>query len=131
MRIISFAETTPALLAGEKTVTRRDWTRAYAKGFKAGDLVQAWNKSPRSGSARKKARCVAVIRIVSITRERYSDAPIGDWEAEGFDYLSRHNITISGAQPAHIWRSWATCDVSCWVVRFQVVEYREKEKANV
>lgn len=41
MRIISFAWTSPALLAGAKTVTRRDWDDSYARRFSAGELVAA------------------------------------------------------------------------------------------
>jgi len=46
MRIVSFAWTTEALLAGLKTVTRRFWKDSHARRFHKGDLVQAWNKSP-------------------------------------------------------------------------------------
>ena len=47
MLIISFAKTTPALLAGIKTVTRRFWTAGHAAKFRKGMKVQAWDKSPR------------------------------------------------------------------------------------
>ena len=49
MRIISFAWTTPALLAGAKTVTRRDWKGRHGMAFHEGDFVQAWDRSPRVG----------------------------------------------------------------------------------
>ena len=62
--IISFAWTTPALLAGKKTVTRREWSDAHAAKFKPGDLVDAWDKLPRCKDSKK----VAVIRIISIAR---------------------------------------------------------------
>lgn len=39
MKIISFAETTPALLADAKTVTRREWAEKHARSFKAGERV--------------------------------------------------------------------------------------------
>ncbi len=61
--IISFAWTTAALLEGRKTVTRREWTDKHAAKFKPGDLVDAWDKSPRF-----KGKKVAVIRIVAIVR---------------------------------------------------------------
>lgn len=83
MKIISFAWTTPALLAGRKTVTRRDWQLGYASGFHAGDLVAAYNRSPRHGG-----RQVATIRL---TRAPYlestKEAPPEDYEAEGLAYL--------------------------------------------
>jgi len=49
MKIISFAWTTQALLKGKKTVTRRDWNDKYAKSFHKDDIVQAYDKNPRSG----------------------------------------------------------------------------------
>jgi uncharacterized protein YqfB (UPF0267 family) len=64
VKIISFAWTTPQLLAGKKTVTRRDWSDKYARQFRAGDLVQVYDKSPRAGGKR-----VAVIEIKSIKLE--------------------------------------------------------------
>ena len=64
MQIISFALTTDALLACQKTVTRRDWPDKYAAQFQVGNLVQAYDKSPRNGG-----RCVAIIRIEAKHRE--------------------------------------------------------------
>jgi hypothetical protein len=58
MKIISFAWTTKALLAGAKTVTRRDWTKEYAERFEKDEVIQAYNKSPRFGGKR-----VALIRL--------------------------------------------------------------------
>lgn len=66
--IISFAWTTQALLAGRKTVTRREWTDGHAAKFKPGDLVDAWDKLPRCKGSKK----VAVIRIISIKRSLLS-----------------------------------------------------------
>ena len=45
MRIISFAWTTEALIQGKKTQTRRFWKDRYAKSFKKGDLIQAYDKN--------------------------------------------------------------------------------------
>lgn len=59
MHIISFAWTTKALLDGTKTVTRRCWSDNYAKRFRKGDIVQAYDKSPRVGGKR-----VALIRLL-------------------------------------------------------------------
>lgn len=63
MKIISFAWTTQALIDGKKTVTRRDWNDKYAKTFKKGDWVQAYDKNPRSGGKR--------IGIIEITETPY------------------------------------------------------------
>ena len=61
--IISFAWTTAALLDGRKTVTRREWSDAHAAKFKPGDLVDAYDRSPRF-----KGKKVGVIRIINIKR---------------------------------------------------------------
>lgn len=49
MMIISFAMTVNAFLSGSKTVTRRFWKDKYAAKFHAGDIVDAYSKSPRNG----------------------------------------------------------------------------------
>lgn len=75
MRIISFAWTTEALLAGKKTVTRRWWKKCP---LKPGDLVQAYNKSPRFGGKR-----VAIIKIVSVREEPLFDITYDELNKEG------------------------------------------------
>lgn len=116
--IISFAWTTPALLAGAKTVTRRNWKSAHAAKFKAGDLVDAWDRSPRFGG-----RKVADIRL---TRDPYlestADAPDSDYAAEGFDYLERHQQTLDGAPASAVWRDWKEDPRHLYVVRFEPAE---------
>ena len=76
MKIISFAWTTPALLAGRKTVTRREWAHSHAKGFQNAQLVQAYDKAPFLGGKR-----VAIIRLTQAPRlEPISEAPDSDHE---------------------------------------------------
>ena len=67
MQIISFAMTTAALLAGQKTVTRRDWPEKYAQQFKPGNLVQGYDRSARNGG-----KCIAIIRLENLRREPLS-----------------------------------------------------------
>lgn len=69
MKIISFAKTTAALLAGHKSVTRRYWNPRHALSFKPGEIVQAWDKSPRFGG-----KMVAEIKIVAVYKEMMKDA---------------------------------------------------------
>ena len=75
MRIISFAWTTQALLQGHKTVTRRMWTKQLVN---PGDLVQAYNRSPRF-----KGKPVAVIKILSIYTEPLSKVTDEEERKEG------------------------------------------------
>lgn len=118
MKLISFGWTTPALLAGEKTCTRRDWTPGHAARFKAGELVAAWNALPRVVS--KQPRQVATVRIESV---RWSNEyPDEDFEKEGFKYLDGLGITINGVRPTALWRAWRRQKPYFFVVRFQLVE---------
>jgi len=117
MRIISFAYTTPALLARRKTVTRREWKGTYARSFHAGDLVAAYDKSPRSGGHQ-----VATIRL---TCEPYpectADIPPYDYENEGFQYMEEVGLLVQGIHPRIFWRSWKSAKLVLWVVRFRIV----------
>lgn len=119
MKIISFGKTTPALLAGRKTVTRREWNPKHAASFSAGELVQAWNQSPRVKGSRR----VGTIRL---TEKPYRAStlliPPDDWEAEGFGYMTLHRIEIDGGTPLALWEAWHERSVMLWVVRFELVE---------
>ena len=82
--ILSFAWTVSPLLAGCKTVTRRDWSPGYVRQWQRawdeGRLVHdAYDKSPRSGGHK--------IGEISLTcrpyLERLGDMPEADVGAEG------------------------------------------------
>lgn len=119
MRSISFAWTTPALVAGEKTVTRRDWKDRYAESFRAGELLAAWDKQPRFKGARK----VAVIRLVGKPRKQTTALlPPTDWEKEGFEFLTGIGATLGGRTPRQVWDDWLANPRELWVVRFELVE---------
>lgn len=124
--IISFGWTTPALLAGAKTVTRRQWTPKHAAHFKAGMLVDAWNTSPRNvkGYPRK----VAVIRLTETPGLEFTkDAAISDFKEEGFAYLQANGLKVDGLTPLQLWERWHIPEfhTALYVVRFEVVEYME------
>jgi len=120
MMIIAFDKTTPALLAGRKTVTRREWAPKHAASFHAGELVQAWNHSPRVNGAKR----VGTIRLTAApSRERSDIILASDYEAEGFAYLDEQEMTLSdGVYPRELWDDWFTDPVMLWVVRFELVE---------
>jgi len=75
MRIISFAWTTNALLSGRKSVTRRTWKDCR---IQPGELVQAYDKSPRF-----RGHPVAIIRVLSVSRERLDCIDNTDEKLEG------------------------------------------------
>jgi uncharacterized protein YqfB (UPF0267 family) len=112
-RIIAFAHTTPALLAGRKTVTRRAWNDDYAGKFRAGDLVQAYNRSPRFGGQR-----VAYIRLTADPYwERLADMPEADLAAEGGLWATREEFIAAMGGP----------EQTVWVIRFEVVHIEPKD----
>ncbi len=126
--IISFAWTTPALLAGAKTMTRREWSAAHAAKFRAGQLVDAWDHVPRVKGARK----VGTIRITRDPwQQRTGLMTEDDFRREGIAWLVQHGIKPhevhgEGAWPAHDWRqwwdSWRRADKLVYVVEFERVE---------
>lgn len=124
MRIINFAWTTPALLAGVKTVTRRGWSAHYARQFKPGELVQAYDRNPRQGG-----RPVAILRLTSIACEPDAAAPDSDYEAEGFAFLAELADLPSASRSKLLPRldragfdTWRQAGGNSWVVRFELVE---------
>ena len=95
MNIVSFAWTTPALLAGRKTVTRRRWAHNYARRFYRQSVVQAYDKSQRVGGKR-----VALIYLtVTPYREAYSAMPDSDYEAEGFKFFEEQPELLPANAP--------------------------------
>ena len=117
--IISYAETTPALVAGRKTVTRREWSDNHARKFTPGQPVQAWNKTPRVKGARR----VGTVRITrSPYREMSDQIPDEDWEGEGFAYMEEHGLYLfGGLTPRQVWTLWHEKPSPLYVVRFEVV----------
>ena len=140
-RILSFAWTTPAFVTGHKTCTRRNWKPRYADTFQAGEILQAWNKSPRCGAG---AFRVGDIRLTEdVLLQRTADAPESDFQAEGFAFLQKigHTLALDGGPhltPGDLWLSWKDApNVMRYVVRFQLLsltpagqELREKYEAE-
>lgn len=115
--IISFAWTTPALLAGEKTVTRREWSDDYAAKFHKGDIVDAYNRQARFGG-----KLIGRIKLLETPYKEWSNLiPEEDYEKEGFLYLERKNIKCGKLRPFDIWRQWLDEPEVFYVVRFKVV----------
>lgn len=85
MPLISFSWTSPPLIAGRKTMTWRDWDDTYARQFKPGQLVAAYNRSPRNHGV-----MVATIRITSVEKIPISHLTDEDYELEGLAYLHEH-----------------------------------------
>lgn len=128
MKIISYAHTVPALLAGAKTCTRRDWSDDYGARFREGELVSAYDRSPRIHGRR-----LGTVRLTAQPRrEPLALMPDSDHAAEGFAWMLRHPETW----PKTLWGEpfdqhtlspewFAACqrsDDSDWVIRFELVD---------
>lgn len=119
---ISFSWTSAALLAGQKTVTRRDWDAAYARRFVRGREVIAYDRLPRNGG-----KPIARLRLTDDARyEPDAAAPDSDWDAEGFRWFQNRlgpRLKNGWDVSKHGFNTWRTQGRSSWVVRFEVLEY--------
>lgn len=121
--IISFGWTAPALVAGAKTVTRRQWVDSHAEKFKRRDLVKAYDRSPRWGGKE-----VATIRIAKdLYKEPISEMPDVDWFHEGFEYMFQHPELIPKSSPFKTasweeFEEWRASGGVYWVVPLRLVE---------
>lgn len=123
MKIISFNWTTPALVAGQKTVTRRTWDDRYARTFHAEETVMAYDRQPRFGG-----KPVAILKLTADPyKESTRNAQESDYEAEGFRFLEGIKAKVNGIPPRVLWRAWHVSPHQAWVVRFQVVSLVEEE----
>lgn len=107
-----------AILAGEKTVTRRQWKDSHAAKFKAGAVVDAWRGNPRNGGEK-----FAQLKITSVTYEANAAIPMRDYWLEGFHHARMHGWSevaghFTNKQGYQYWRDGGGFS---WVVRFEVV----------
>ena len=116
MKIISFAWTTDAFLAGRKTKTRRTWSWKYAQRFKPGDICKAYDRQPRFGG-----KPIGFIKIVSINNEDISLMPDNDFELEGFKYMEEKGLKIWGENPRDAFNNWREDGGDYWVVLFEKI----------
>lgn len=116
MANISFAWTTPALLAGVKRVTRRDWPESYARRFRRGQTHAAWDRNPRYRGSQ--------VGLIALTADPVFSAelPPEDFDLEGFGLLSFLGLKVDGQRPEVMWRAWRMHAVPQWIVRFELVD---------
>jgi hypothetical protein len=120
---ISFAYTSPPLLAGRKRRTNRDWSADYAQRFHAGDRVTASNHSFRVGGFH-----IADIKLTADpVLESMLDMTDQDYEDEGLAYLAEHPEVAAmwGLSPEQVsfeaFCRWRLSDYDMWVVRFDLI----------
>lgn len=115
MSWIAFSFTSPALLAGVKTVTRRAWSPRHAAQFHAGDVVTAYDRSPRNHG-----RPVAKIQLVCDPYvENTSQMTLASYEREGLIWLHEHGYAVPDDLRLNAWRDRAE-DV--YVIEFDLVD---------
>jgi len=99
MKIISFAWTTNAFLAGNKTETRRDWDDKYARSFHKGDIVQAYDKNPRAGG-----KLIGFIRLTEDPFKQWlHDMTDADEIAEGHLWGSAEKYREAMGKDRQVW----------------------------
>ena len=130
---ISFGWTWPALGHG-KVVTRRYWKASHAKKFKAGLIVEAWDKVPYA-----KGKKIGKIRITrDAFQQRTGVMTIADYVDEGFQFFddNQHLIPRTKSSPlskiienneapcpcAVFFRDWREKNDLVWVVKFEVAK---------
>lgn len=134
-RIISFGWTWPAIVAKEKTCTRREWSDKYALSFKSGEICRAWDFSPRSGHG----KWIADIKIKDVYFQNTSCMLYADYQDEGFDFLDGHKHLIPQVKGSPLMNymdddrpcrrfmvDWRKERKDVWVVRFEVMKVDEK-----
>ena len=123
---ISFAWTTPALLAGAKTCTRRTWSGKYAKAFHAGQLVDAYDRQPCYGGKK-----VATIRL---TADPYLESTglmtEQDYIDEGFQWMEDQGTVMRKLPPRQFFDNWRDSNELVYVVRFKLLRIIEQEVAS-
>lgn len=119
--IVSFSWTTPALLAGRKTRTRRQWDEKYAARFHVGDVCQAYDKGPRNGGKR-----VGYIKITGMKRENVALMPEEDFEKEGFAYLEEQGFTLWEKPARKAFDDWIDTGKEYLVVDFEKLDPKEQ-----
>jgi hypothetical protein len=131
MQTIVFGWTTPAMLAGAKSVIRCPWAAKTAARFHAGDLVAGCERSPRAGG-----RPLALLRLLADPiREPLADMPDTDYVAEGWQWLFEHPDVLAASRYARSLRQddfswqaferWRARPLSTWVVRFELLAVLE------
>jgi len=122
---LSFAWTTPPLVAGAKTVTRREWPPTHAIKYHAGAIVPAWSKQARFPGAEW-------VGQVTLTRSPYYEhISCEDVETlyvrEGFKWLDDQWERIVHDPERPLWDitlGWHELDASYWVIEFPPAQVR-------
>ena len=118
VKIISFAWTSRALIAERKTRTRRKWNDKYAKKFKKGDIIKAYDRSPLYGG-----RAIKVLRLTADpVKEDIRNMPNSDYEREGFKFMEENDIKIWKKDPKTAFKEWKEEGGDYYIIDFEFVK---------
>lgn len=139
-RIISFGWTWPAIVAKEKTCTRRDWNKKFALSFEPDEICHAWDFSPRSGHG----KWIADIKIKEVFHQNTFNMAEDDYKAEGFEFFDKHKHIIPQIKGSpflnymddddpcrRFFWNWKEEMKDLWVVKFKVMKVDENILANL
>ncbi|MCK9496970.1 MAG: hypothetical protein M0R75_15970, partial [Dehalococcoidia bacterium] len=132
MKAISFGWTTLPLLAGVKTVTRREWKDTFAARWHQGEQFWLLDKDYRYGGVR-----LGVGELTETpVKQLACDAPAGDFAAEGFAWFDQHPEMLTPAFRVRLakaggLRGFLRQHELMWVVRFRVVEWHVDPAAEL
>ena len=121
MNIISYAWTTPAVVARRKTRTRRSWSPSYADKFRENSICQAYDKGPRVGG--KLIDYILIVRKPWIQNTR--DLSEEDYELEGFACLDEYGFFckgLNGLSGREFLDQWKKAAEDVYVVDFRYVD---------
>ena len=123
METISMAWALAPLLAGEKTVTRRAWTKRYANRFKTNKLLAVYTRRPDWGG-----KHAATIKLTEDPYVEMTDQiPLTDFIAEGFLYMMEHGLLVNKKNPLDFWNDWHADPKPLYTVRFELVSLVQDE----
>lgn len=116
--LISFAWTAAALLSGNKSVTRREWSAVHAEHYRRGELVDAWDRLPRVKGAKR----IGSIRVSRPPYRQMSHLTVPeDFHREGFAWLQRYGTTDDIVRASEIWAGWHQHPTQLYVLEFELV----------
>ena len=117
--IISYAWTTPALLALRKHRTRRHWQDSYAERWLAGSTHKAYDHLPRAHGKQ--------VGTVTLKRHPFKEntklMTEVDYELEGLKYMEEQGLFVKVSRgvfitPRSFFDQWREAGELVWVIDF-------------
>lgn len=114
---ISFAYTTDAVIMGRKRRTRRNWVIPHARKFRAGQVVDFYNRDPRAHG-----QVMGTIKVEAAPWRQNTRMLIFpfDYEAEGFDYMTELGQQMGGMEPRLFFDQWKAAKITLWILDFEL-----------